>query len=128
MFKNWHKRAYFSLNSKQKCTLRYFSGTIILNRISIITTSIVAAFIYKGCGVWYDACWQIWGKEPLNNIFISGKKEVFILHGRRKVRKTAIVKEVSKTKRAFFYMTRRISKTEQLDTFLKTEAWFGNIK
>ncbi|MBO8161826.1 MAG: ATP-binding protein, partial [Thermosipho sp. (in: Bacteria)] len=53
-------------------------------------------------------------KELLNKILNSNKKEVFILYGRRRVGKSALLKEVSKNKKTLFYTARKISKTEQL--------------
>jgi AAA+ ATPase superfamily predicted ATPase len=56
-------------------------------------------------------------KKLFNEIFNSHKKEVFILYGRRRTGKSALLKEVSKNRRNLFYTARKISKTEQLNIF-----------
>ncbi|MDK2886446.1 MAG: uncharacterized protein PWP54_1004 [Thermosipho sp. (in: thermotogales)] len=70
-------------------------------------------------------------KKLLNKILDSHKKEVFILYGRRRVGKSALLKEVSKNKRTLFYTARKISKAEQLNSFSRSVGNFlnlGNIK
>jgi hypothetical protein len=70
-------------------------------------------------------------KELLNKVLNSPKKEVFILYGRRRVGKSALLKEVSKNKNTLFYTARKISKSEQLNSFSKSVGNFlnlGNVK
>jgi AAA+ ATPase superfamily predicted ATPase len=63
-------------------------------------------------------------KKLLNEILTSSKKEVFILFGRRRVGKSALLKEVSKNKKTLFYTARKISKTEQLNIFSRSVGNF----
>ncbi|MGQ9856663.1 MAG: ATP-binding protein [Fervidobacterium sp.] len=66
-------------------------------------------------------------KEIINNIISSSNKELLVLYGRRRVGKSALLKEVTKGKNAFYYTARKVSRTEQLETFSKSLGAFLNL-
>ncbi|MEJ5257316.1 MAG: ATP-binding protein [Fervidobacterium sp.] len=69
-------------------------------------------------------------KDFLNNLISSNKREVVILYGRRRVGKSALLKEVTKDKKVFYYTARKVSKAEQLETFSRVLGSFlkiGNV-
>lgn len=94
--------------------------------ISIITISIIVfSYIKMGGDIIFINRFE--EKKLLNEILTSSKKEVFILYGRRRVGKSALLKEVSKNKKTLFYTARKISKTEQLNIFSRSVGNFFNM-